>query len=567
MLAGMVRRPFSGRDTVGMAKRRQSKRSLENLRPPFGEMDAEEARRISAKGGPAAAKARARNRTLAELSSLMLSQSLSGEDAESMAALFPDLGGEVTQAAAVVAGQVAAARKGSTQAFNALREMEAEQASRDAEDGRPFERDFVRYVGPAFWQVHYHLTREDQTEFWMPGGRGSGKSSAVSQEIVAGMMEHPDRSAYVFMAVGEGMEGGPFEQVRWAIDRLGVSDLWESRKAPMMWRRTDTGQAIRFRGLDKASKTKSTKAPSGTYYAYQWFEECDQLSGPQAIRTVLQSLTRDVGGGAYFARFFTFNPPRVAESWANRLCAQREAQGRPVYRSTFLRLPPDWVSDQMREDAEALRQDDPDAYRHEYLGESVGIGGMVFDRVEFREITDEEIAAFDNPQAGEDFGWWPDPWAMTLSEWQPGKRTLITWREDGGNKLTPDVSAKRAAKLLTWADEPGKKPVYHRLPVWADDADPQQIAQQRDAGLDAHPAGKGNLRMASYRWLSSVKWVIDPARCPRLADEVRRKQYERLSSGQFVERIPDGDDHWIDATRYAVMRLVTRRGAYRQQQR
>lgn len=546
-----------------MAKRRQSQRSLANLKPPFGEMDADEARRISAKGGPAAAKARARNRSLAELSSLMLGQELHGEDASSVAADFPDLGGEVTQAAAVVAGQVAAARKGSTQAFNALREMEAEQAARDAEDRRPFERDFVRYVGPAFWPVHYHLCREDQHEFWMPGGRGSGKSSAVSQEIVTGMMEHPDRSAYVFMAVGEGMEGGPFEQVRWAIDRLGVSAVWESRKAPMTWRRTDTGQVIRFRGLDKASKTKATKAPRGTYYAYQWFEECDQLSGPQAIRTVLQSLTRDVGGGAYFARFYTFNPPRVAESWANRVCDLRESQGKPVYRSTFLQLPPDWVSDQMREDAEELRESDPPAYRHEYLGESVGIGGLVFDRVEFRRVTDEEIRAFDNPQAGEDFGWWPDPWAMTVSEWQPGKRTLVTWREDGCNKLTPEASAARARILLTWPDQEGARPTYHRLPVWADDADPQQIAQQRDAGLDAHPSKKGGRRMASYRWLSSIRWVIDPERCPRLAAEVRRKQYEQLPDGRFVERIPDGDDHWIDATRYAVMRIVTSRTAYR----
>lgn len=516
------------------------------------------------RGGVASGEARRRRRSMSELASVMLGQGLRGRDAQTVGALFPDLDGEVTQAAAVVAGQVEAARRGSTQAFNALREMEAEQAARDAEDARPFERDFVRCVGPAFWPVHFHLTREDQHEFWMPGGRGSGKSSAVSQEIVAGMMEHPDRSAYVFMAVGEGMEGGPFEQVRWAIDRLGVSAVWESRKAPMAWRRTDTGQVIRFRGLDKAAKTKSTKAPAGTYYAYQWFEECDQLAGPQDVRTVLQSLTRDVGGGAYFARFYTFNPPRVAESWANRVCAQREAAGKPVYRSTFLQLPPDWVSDQMREDAEELEQADPDAYRHEYLGESVGIGGLVFDRAEFRRITDEEIGAFDNPHAGEDFGWWPDPWAMTVSEWRPAQRTLLTWREDGGNKLTPDESARRAARLLTWSDGKGKRPAYHRLPVWADDADPQQIAQQRDAGLDAHPAGKGNLRMASYRWLSSVRWVIDPERCPRLADEVRRKQYERLADGRFAERIPDGDDHWIDATRYAVMRLVSRRGAYRQ---
>lgn len=540
------------------------KRAGHNGRGTLIDFDSENAAEMGRRGGIASGEARRRRRSMSELASVMLGQGLRGRDAQTVGALFPDLDGEVTQAAAVVAGQVAAARKGSTQAFNALREMEAEQAARDAEDARPFERDFVRCVGPAFWPVHFHLTREDQHEFWMPGGRGSGKSSAVSQEIVAGMMEHPDRSAYVFMAVGEGMEGGPFEQVRWAIDRLGVSAVWESRKAPMAWRRTDTGQVIRFRGLDKAAKTKSTKAPAGTYYAYQWFEECDQLAGPQDVRTVLQSLTRDVGGGAYFARFYTFNPPRVAESWANRVCELREAAGKPVYRSTFLQLPPDWVSDQMREDAEELEQADPDAYRHEYLGESVGIGGLVFDRAEFRRITDEEIEAFDNPHAGEDFGWWPDPWAMTVSEWRPAQRTLITWREDGGNKLTPDESARRAARLLTWADVQGKRPAYHRLPVWADDADPQQIAQQRDAGLDAHPAGKGNLRMASYRWLSSVRWVIDPERCPRLAEEVRRKQYERLADGRFAERIPDGGDHWIDATRYAVMRLVSRRGAYRQ---
>lgn len=547
-----------------MAKRKQSQKSLDNLRPPFGEMDPEEARAISAKGGPAAARARVRKRTLAELSSVMLGQELQGTDAEKMAALFPDLDGDVTQAAAMVAGQVAAARRGSTRAFEALMGLEASQAARDAEDERPFERDFVRLVGPAFWQVHYHVAREDEHEFWMPGGRGSGKSSAVSVEIVAGMMAHPDRSAYVFQAVQGGMEGGPYEQVRWAIRRLGVEDAWEPRRSPMMWRVRATGQCIRFKGLDDAGKTKASKAPAGTYYAYQWFEECDQLSGPKAIRTTLQSLTRDVGGDAYFARFYTFNPPRVAESWANRVCLSREDKGMPVYRSTYLELPPEWVSDQMRQDAEQLESEDPESYRHEYLGESVGIGGLVFDRAEFRHVTDEEIRAFDNPMAGEDFGWWPDPWAMTVSEWQPGQRRLVTWREDGGQKLTPTQSARRAASLLTWADAEGEEPRPHRLTVWADDADPQQIAQQRDAGLDARAAGKGNMRMASYRWLSSVRWVIDPERCPRLAAEVRAKQYERLSSGQFVERIPDGDDHWIDATRYAVMRLVSRHSAYRE---
>ena len=187
----------------------------------------------------------------------------------------------------------------------------------------------------------------------------------------------------------------------------------------------------------------------------------------------------------------------------------------------------------------------------------------MFDRVEFRTVTDEEIDAFDNMRCGQDFGWFPDPWAFTISEWQPGLRRIVTWYEDGGNKLQPNEQAARIMEALTWSDDASGESVYHAARVLSDDADPTAIAAQKDAGVSARPAGKGNMRDASYRFLQSCRWVIDPVRCPRLAKEVREMQYEQGPDGEWLNSIPDGNDHWVDATRYAFMREARSKRAYR----
>ena len=98
----------------------------------------------------------------------------------------------------------------------------------------------------------------------------------------------------------------------------------------------------------------------------------------------------------------------------------------------------------------------------------------------------------------------------------------------------------------------------------SDDAAPEAIAAQRDAGINAREAGKGNMRDASYRFVQSSTWVIDPVRCPKLAAEVRAMQYAVNKDGEVLNEIPDGNDHWIDAVRYSLMPVVRRaRSAYR----
>ena len=49
------------------------------------------------------------------------------------------------------------------------------------------------------------------------------------------------------------------------------------------------------------------------------------------------------------------------------------------------------------------------------------------------------------------------------------------------------------------------------------------------------------------------KIVIDPVRCPLAYEELRLKEFERDRDGTWVDEIPDGNDHSIDAVRYAMM--------------
>lgn len=429
----------------------------------------------------------------------------------------------------------------------------------EREEKAPFTADFALLIGPAFLAPHRLIASRAASDIWLPGGRGSMKSSFASLEVVNDIERNHDHHALVLMRYKNQLRDSAYAQVVWAIKMLGLEDDYDMPDSTLRIRKRSTGQLIIFRGCDNPKKIKSVKVPFG-YIAIAWYEEADMFRGLAEIRMVNQSVTR---GGEEFTRLYTYNPPRSKACWVNEHVSDLEARGGNVFRSTYLEAPKEWLGEQFIADAAELKRTDPKAYDHEYLGLAVGIGGDVFDDVVFREVTDDETAAFDNLRCGQDFGWYPDPWAYTMSEWQPAQRRLITWYEDSANKLQPWQQAQRIAESLTWADWEGEEPSFHRLTVRSDDAEPQTISAQREQGIDARAAQKGGMRDASYRFLQTVEWVIDPVRCPKLAKEVREMQYERNASGEWLNSIPDGNDHHIDATRYSIMGEARRRKGWR----
>lgn len=393
-------------------------------------------------------------------------------------------------------------------------------------------------------------------EYWLYGGRGGVKSSTVAILIVSLMMAKPEVNAVCFRRVKDTLRDSVFALIQWAVNRIGVGRLWDFPSSTLRATYRPTGQVILFRGMDEPAKTKSAALSTG-YVAISWFEEADQVRSWADIHEALVSYQR---GGPKFWTFITYNPPRSPWHWILGEM-ERRAQRDDVLavQTSYLDVVdehPDWLGKKFIEEADWAREHDPDYYAWMYLGKSVGHGDMVFDRATYRRVTDAEIASYDNPKCGQDFGWYPDPWAATLSEWMPATRTLVTYDESTGTKLRTADQAARLRRMLTWRD--GEDEVYHRIPVMSDDADPRTIAAQRRRDIMARPAGKGGKRAASYQLLQSIDWVIDPERCPRLADEVRKKRYDTDRDGRVTGHIPDGDDHLIDATRYAMMSVARR---------
>lgn len=393
-------------------------------------------------------------------------------------------------------------------------------------------------IAKPFFQVHADVKKHRHTYYVCGGGRGSTKSSYISQEILLLMMQHPDCNAVVLRKVANTLRNSVYRQMEWALDTLHLGDYWKKTVNPMEFVRRSTGQKILFLGVDDKSKLKSLKMPHG-YVGIVWYEELDQFSGMEEIRSVNQSLLR---GGPVFWCFGSYNPPQSANNWVNEEMLIDQPD-RLVHHSDYRGVPADWLGAQFLEDADRLRQRNERAYRHEYLGEVTGTGGSVFENVREKSITDEEIANFDRCRYGLDFGFAVDPLAFVCMHYDSKRETLYIFDEIYQQKLTN----ARAADLI-------RKKITVSSVISADSAEPKSIAEMRDTGLKIYGVKKGPDSIDyGIRWLQNrAEIIIDKRRCPNTFREFVGYEYERNRDGQFISAYPDKDNHSIDAVRYAM---------------
>lgn len=422
--------------------------------------------------------------------------------------------------------------------------------------------DASSLVIPAFHDVLGDVMAHGHTHYWLHGGRGSTKSSFISVCIVLLLLAHPEANAVVVRRFSNTLRDSVFQQVTWAIAELGLERWFRARISPMEITYLPTGQRIVFRGADDPLKLKGVKFTRG-YCAVTWFEELDQFDGIDAVRSILNSLRR---GGEDFWIFYSYNPPRTLWSWVNREKLERERRSDTLVRqSSYLDViesHPEWLGGPFVEEAEYLREVDEQAWRSEYLGEVTGTGGSVFNNVVSVRLSDAACRGFSRTRCGVDWGWFPDPWRFVRCGWEPGERRLTIFGELSANRKTPTETAALVAGALTYADAPGEDAYLHDELIWCDDTpDGKQsmAVWRREAGLRVRPARKSNMRRLSYEWLAGLREiVIDPERAPLAYEEFRLKEYDRDRDGTWLDDIPDGNDHSIDAVRYAMMDDVLR---------
>lgn len=539
---------------------------------PIEHLSREEAKKRGSAGGKASAASRRRKRSMKQVMDMLL-----GMPANTAADynMLVEMGVELSELdedavnnmLVVNAALMKKAKTGDVAAIKELREiiqddffakeklsLEKEKFKFEKNKKEPLDSPGTIYNGipasliaPAFSPALFDITEHEHSEYVFPGGRGSTKSSFCGLNVIDLIMKHEDMHACVLRQVADTLRTSVYQQILWAISALGLDSEFQRTVSPLEITRKSTGQKIYFRGADDPNKIKSIKVPFG-YIGIVWFEELDQFKGEEAVRKIEQSVIR---GGDISYKFKSFNPPKSANNWANKYI-KVPREDRLVTESTYLTVPKKWLGKTFLDDAQFLKETNPTAYDNEYMGVANGTGGNVFDNVVIREITDEEIAAFDYIHNGVDWGWYPDLYAFVRVNYVPSQQALYIFQEYTCNKQTNAQTAEKLAALGITANDL----------ITCDSAETKSVEDYRAYGLCARPAVKGpGSREYSYKWLSGLRAVIiDNKRCPTAAKEFLDYEYERDKEGNVISGYPDGGDHTIDAVRYAAERIWRRRG-------
>ncbi len=392
-------------------------------------------------------------------------------------------------------------------------------------------------IAPSFHRLHKEIKAEKYDEIWLKGGRGSTKSTFVSIQILLGLLKDPEANAVVTRRYQNELRDTVYGQFEWTISKMGLGDFFKFQVAPMQIIYIPTGQKIVFKAADNPLKMKSINLGRG-YIKYAWFEEVDQFAGMEEIRNILQSLFR--GENKRRIVFFSYNPPKSGRSWVNQE-AKIPKPGRRVHHSTYLDVPPEWLGERFLTDADHLKKTNETAYRHEYLGEEVGTGLEIFNNIQLRIISQDEIAVFDRIRQGLDFGYAVDPLAFERMHYDRTRRRLYIFAEISGLNLFNRQFWEKAQQ-------------YNDVWTIADSAEPKSIAELKSFGMKIKGAKKGPGSVEfGIKFLQDLEAIIiDPERCPLAAREFINYSLETDRNGVVKSQFPDKDDHAIDCCRYAL---------------
>lgn len=528
---------------------------------PITSRTAEERKAIARKGAIASNKAQKEKKNLVQTINMLMGMPLAdGKTKEQL----KKLGLEETDLniqTAMTVSMYQEALKGNVKAFSTLIENSGntyrdiiDRQNTQKEDEKQLISIPARDVASQFVDIYRLIEDREYREYYFEGGRGSTKSSFISEVVIELLENNPNMCAVVLRKVKDTIKDSVFSQLEWAIDKLSetypnIKARYKLTKSPLEITNITTGQKIYFRGADDYGKIKSLKPPANMYIGITWYEEFDQFAGMSEVRKINQSLIR---GGEDFIQFYSYNTPASTQHFVNKEKLIPK-NSRFVHLSDYRSVPKKWLGSAFIEEAEFLKTVNERLYDNEYLGLMTGTGGNVFENLELREITNEEIKTFGSIYQGLDFGWFPDPLAWVKCCYNAQQKTLYIFDEFVINKMS---------NIDVWEYLKTNKGVTNDDMIIADSAENKSIGDFRSYGSSMRGAEKGPGSVEySMKWLCSLaKIVIDPKRCPKCAEEFSTYEYEKDKDDNYISGYVDADNHTIDATRYALNNIWKKKG-------
>jgi len=330
---------------------------------------------------------------------------------------------------------------------------------------------------PAFHGFHGAI-KNPYLYYVLKGGRGSSKSTHIAIEMILRRMRHKSHGIAIRRWEKYNAKS-TFEQLKWAIDYLGVGQFWRQKLSPLELIYTPTNTKILFYGADDPHKIKSIKTADYPI-ADVWIEEVAEFRSEDDVTTIVNSIVRaELKDGMDYKVFLSYNPPKRRTHWLNK---KYETQFIPantyVHQSDYRDNP--HLSKQLLDEIEDTRERNEQRYRWEYLGEPTGSGIVPFDNLVFRAITDDECKAFDNIRQGMDFGYSVDPSAFVRMHYDHTRSKLYIFGELYGVKISNTDMASRL-----------KERGWHDTIITCDGSEPRSVAELQSCAIRALSAKKG----------------------------------------------------------------------------
>lgn len=499
-------------------------------------------------GGKKSGEIRRRKRDTAKIVEKMLCSKLNAKDKEEVEKISGELEkDEMTVNALMIAGQIKAAMCGNVGAFQNLQSYLERNSSKDDFDSDytiPITDITVDFL-ETYRTVHKIFDgKSDIQEIILKGGRGSIKSNFWSALVEETIRNDPQAHCVVTRRYKTDLRNSVYSQFMKTITRHNKLDDWEFTTSPLMAKYKKTGQCVLFVGADKPLSLKSYNLSFG-YIKLLINEECDEMAGIEQLDNIYDTFIR---ADAPAINIKVFNPPKSANNFMNEYTASKVGDRLSyISHSYYYNVPKEWLGERFFQRAEWFKEHKPKYYANNYLGEVTGTGGAIFENLELRKITDDEIKRMSYFYYGLDFGY-------------EHPQTFIKCFYDFETDILYPIEEvySRRCKNATFANKIKK---YKNVEIIADSARPDNISEMNEWGFDVVGAvkrwGMNKGRDYCWEWLRQCnKIVVDRERTPHLANEMTKLEFELLKDGTFSSEYPKLGEDCVMALIYALNRVI-----------
>lgn len=368
------------------------------------------------------------------------------------------------------------------------------------------------------------------------GSRASKKSKTTALWYIVNMMKYTDANLLVIRKTYRTLKDSCFSELKWAIDRLKVSDWWEVKESPLEITYKPTGQKIYFRGLDDPLKITSITVEKGVL-CWAWIEEAYEITSEDDFNTLDESIRGEVPKGLFKQWTITFNPWNE-HHWLKRRFFDVEDDN--ILALTTNYTCNEWLDDSDKKLFEDMKNNNPRRYQVAGLGNWGIVDGLVYENWHEEAF---KLSSVKNlvTVAGLDFGYTNDASAFIIAFLDIENKRLYVYDE-----MYKKGMSNRA--IYQELESMG----YAKERITADSAEPKSIDELRGMGLRVKPAKKGKDSITNgIQWIQDLEIIIHP-RCTNFLTEISNYTWDTDKFGNKLNRPIDDFNHAMDALRYAL---------------